>query len=100
MSAWGSPPWLRPPCPVTGESWGAFRAGDPATVRIEPDGSVTALVGAAAQGQGHRTAFAQVLADALHVMPDRVTVQAGDIAVSPYGLGAWGSRSWSWRAEP
>ena len=93
MSAWGSPPSLRPPCPVTGEWWGAFSAGDPATVRIEPDGSVTALVGTAAQGQGHRTAFAQVLADALHVMPDRVTVQAGDTAVSPYGLGAWGSRS-------
>jgi aerobic carbon-monoxide dehydrogenase large subunit len=72
---------------------GAFSAGDPATVRIEPDGSVTALVGTAAQGQGHRTAFAQVLADALHVMPDRVTVQTGDTAVSPYGLGAWGSRS-------
>ena len=72
---------------------GAFSGGDPATVRIEPDGSVTALVGTAAQGQGHRTAYAQVIADELKVAPDRVTVQSGDTAVSPYGLGAWGSRS-------
>ncbi len=72
---------------------GSFGGGDAATVRIEPDCSVTVLVGTAAQGQGHRTAFAQVLADQLHVPPDRITVQTGDTAVSPYGLGAWGSRS-------
>jgi carbon-monoxide dehydrogenase large subunit len=72
---------------------GAFGGGDSCTVRIEPDGSVTALVGVAPQGQGHETAFAQVIADELHVHPDDVRVRHSDTAMAPYGLGAWGSRS-------
>lgn len=72
---------------------GAFGGGDSCTVRVEPDGSVTALVGVAPQGQGHETAFAQVVADQLSVHPDDVTVRHSDTAMAPYGLGAWGSRS-------
>src|SRR5262249_17670753 len=36
-------------------------------VRIEPSGKVTAITGSSAHGQGHETAFAQVLADRLGV---------------------------------
>ena len=72
---------------------GAFGGEDSCTVRIEPDASVTALVGTSPQGQGHETAFAQVVADQLGVHPDAVTVRHGDTASAPYGLGAWGSRS-------
>jgi carbon-monoxide dehydrogenase large subunit len=72
---------------------GAFGGEDSCTVRIEPDGSVTALVGTAPQGQGHETAFSQVVADQLFVHPDAVTIRHSDTAAAPYGLGAWGSRS-------
>jgi carbon-monoxide dehydrogenase large subunit len=72
---------------------GAFGGEDSCTVRIEPDRSVTALVGTAPQGQGHETAFAQVIADQLNVHPDSVTIRHSDTASAPYGLGAWGSRS-------
>jgi carbon-monoxide dehydrogenase large subunit len=60
---------------------------------VEPDGSVTALVGTAPQGQGHETSFAQVVADQFGVHPERVTIRHSDTAAAPYGLGAWGSRS-------
>jgi carbon-monoxide dehydrogenase large subunit len=72
---------------------GAFGGEDSCTIRMEPDRSVTALVGTAPQGQGHETAFAQVVADQLNVHPEMVTIRHSDTASAPYGLGAWGSRS-------
>jgi aerobic carbon-monoxide dehydrogenase large subunit len=65
---------------------------DSATVRIDPTGKVTLMVGVASQGQGHETALSQIVSDELGVTPDDVTVIEGDTAVSPYGLGAWASR--------
>ena len=62
------------------------------TVRLEPSGSVTALVGVTEQGQGMPTAFAQIIADELGVPLDRVAVRSGDTAVVPYGGGTWASR--------
>jgi carbon-monoxide dehydrogenase large subunit len=72
---------------------GAWGGADSATVRIEPDGNVTALVGLSPQGQGHETIVSQVIADELGIHPDQVMVRHGDTAATPYGLGAWGSRS-------
>ena len=63
-----------------------------ATVRLEPSGAVTALVGVTDQGQGTRTALAQIIADALQVPLEQVTVLAGDTAMVPYGGGTWASR--------
>ncbi len=63
-----------------------------ATVRLEPSGAVTALVGVTDQGQGTRTALAQIIADALQVPLKQVTVLAGDTAMVPYGGGTWASR--------
>ena len=65
---------------------------DGATVRLEPSGAVTALVGVTDQGQGMPTAFAQIIADQLGVVPDAVAVRSGDTALMPYGGGTWGSR--------
>ena len=65
---------------------------DSATVRIDPSGRVTVMVGVAAQGQGHETALSQIVADELGVTPSEVSISEGDTAISPYGLGAWASR--------
>jgi aerobic carbon-monoxide dehydrogenase large subunit len=62
------------------------------TVRLEPSGAVTALVGVTNQGQGTHTALAQIIADELDVPLDRVAVLSGDTAVVPYGGGTWASR--------
>ncbi len=62
------------------------------TVRLEPSGAVTALVGVTNQGQGTQTALAQIVADEVGVAPERVTVIAGDTAAVPYGGGTWASR--------
>ena len=65
---------------------------DGTTVRLEPGGAVTALVGVTEQGQGTHTALAQIIADVLDVPLDEVAVRSGDTAVVPYGGGAWASR--------
>jgi carbon-monoxide dehydrogenase large subunit len=62
------------------------------TVRLEPSGAVTALVGVTNQGQGTPTALAQIIADELGVDVERVRVVSGDTAVVPYGGGTWASR--------
>jgi len=62
------------------------------TVRLEPGGAVTALVGVTNQGQGTHTALAQIIADVLDVPLDDVAVLSGDTAVVPYGGGTWASR--------
>jgi len=62
------------------------------TLRLEPGGGVTALVGITNQGQGMQTAVAQIVADELGVELDAITVVSGDTAVVPYGGGTWASR--------
>jgi len=49
-------------------------AVDSATVKIDPQGRVTAILGTAPQGQGHQTVVAQIVADELGLAPDDVTV--------------------------
>ncbi len=65
---------------------------DAASVRIEPSGAVSCQIGIVTQGQGHLTTVAQVVADELAVPIETVTVQAGDTAAAPYGMGTRGSR--------
>lgn len=67
-------------------------AQDGATLRLDPTGVVTALVGVGEQGQGTETIFAQIAADAVGVPMDRVRVVTGDTDVTPYGGGTWASR--------
>lgn len=70
-----------------------LRSHDNATVTVLPGGQVEVKVGTSAHGQGHRTTFAQVVADELGVHPDDVTVVEGDTARVPFGMGTFGSRS-------
>jgi aerobic carbon-monoxide dehydrogenase large subunit len=66
---------------------------DTATVRLEADGSVTVLTGTQSSGQGHHTAYAQLIADHLDLPPDRVRVIQGDTDLIATGTGTGGSSS-------
>jgi len=62
-------------------------------IRVERDGSVTALSGKVEFGQGIRTAFAQIVADELDIPIDRVNVVLGDTDLVPFDFGTFGSHS-------
>ncbi len=64
-----------------------------ATVRISTTGKVTLTTGATPHGQGHKTAFAQVVADQLGVSFEDVTVVTGDTGGIALGMGTFASRS-------
>ncbi len=61
-------------------------------VRLDFDGGITALTGAAEIGQGSSTMVAIAVSETLGVALDRVTVVAGDSAVTPKDNGAYSSR--------
>src|SRR5262249_35300644 len=69
------------------------RGWESARVAIARDGRVTVATGAAAQGQGRETAFAQIAADALAIDAASVTVVCGDTDAVATGVGALASRS-------
>lgn len=62
-------------------------------IRIERDGTITALSGKIDFGQGIRTAFAQVVADELDVPIEHVNVVLGDTDTVPFDVGTFGSHS-------
>ena len=68
-------------------------AHDQVEVTVQPDGSVTVVLGTPGQGQGLHTTAAQVVADNLGVRLEDVRVLSGDTAVAPHGSGVWASRS-------
>jgi carbon-monoxide dehydrogenase large subunit len=70
-----------------------FEDDETSDVEVAADGNVTVLTGAASHGQGHETAFAQLVADALQVPIETVTVIHGDTARVRNGVGTFGSRS-------
>ena len=63
-----------------------------AEIRFSPSGRATVLCGATTQGQGHATAFAQLLGDRLGLQPDRIRFVQGDTDRLAFGMGAGGSR--------
>ncbi len=62
-------------------------------VRIEPSGRVTAATGSSAHGQGHETSFAQLLSHRLGIAFEHIVIRHSDTAVTPPGVGTFGSRS-------
>jgi carbon-monoxide dehydrogenase large subunit len=62
-------------------------------VEVEDDGTVTARVGTSAHGQGHETAFSQIVASTLGVPFEDVRVLHSDTEEVPRGGGTGGSRS-------
>ena len=63
------------------------------TVRLLADGSILVFAGTSDMGQGARTIFAQLAADALGAPYERVSVIMGDTSVVPFDLQTSASRS-------
>jgi carbon-monoxide dehydrogenase large subunit len=66
---------------------------DTATVTLDRDGGITALMGSQSSGQGHETSYAQIVADHLGVPPEHVRVIQGDTERIATGTGTGGSSS-------
>src|SRR5687767_5789242 len=49
-------------------------ATESATVKTDPHGRVSTIIGSTPQGQGHQTIVSQIVADELGVAPDDITV--------------------------
>lgn len=64
-----------------------------ARITVLPTGRVRLALGTPSQGQGHRTSFAQIAADALGVPPSLIDVVGGDTDAVPFGVGTIASRS-------
>ncbi|HEX8780526.1 MAG TPA: xanthine dehydrogenase family protein molybdopterin-binding subunit [Nocardioides sp.] len=64
-----------------------------ASVRMLATGKVEVVTGTSAHGQGHETAFSQIIADRLGVPFEDVEILHGDTQVSHKGLDTYGSRS-------
>jgi carbon-monoxide dehydrogenase large subunit len=73
----------------TGRRFGAYES---VTVRMDATGHATVTTGIPHFGQGVETAFSQICATSLGVLPDDVIVDAGDTRGSPQSVGAFGSR--------
>ncbi len=64
-----------------------------ATIRCLPTGTFQVVTGTSPHGQGHETAWSQIVADQLGCDPSEVEVLHGDTSISPFGLDTYGSRS-------
>ena len=64
-----------------------------ASIRMLPTGKVEVVTGCSPHGQGHETAFSQIVADRLGVAFEDVEVLHGDTQVAAKGLDTYGSRS-------
>ena len=64
-----------------------------ATVRANADGTIVVVTGTSPHGQGHETAWAQLVSNELGVAIDGIVVRHGDTATVPVGVGTFGSRS-------
>jgi aerobic carbon-monoxide dehydrogenase large subunit len=71
------------------------RAGlyESATVRVNATGGLVVMTGSHSHGQGHETAFPQVIAKMIGIDEDMIEIVHGDTANTPMGMGTYGSRS-------
>jgi len=74
---------------LKGTGRGPFESG---LVRVSPTGRVSVFTGAAAMGQGLKTALAQICAQELGLEAEDIRVVAGDTAMVAVGLGGFASR--------
>ena len=74
------------PCGGNRDQWAALRFD-------AEGGAATVLVGSQSSGQGHETAYAQIVAGTLGVPLASVRVQQGDTDLVAHGRGTSGSRS-------
>ncbi|HEY0126027.1 MAG TPA: molybdopterin cofactor-binding domain-containing protein [Blastococcus sp.] len=64
-----------------------------ASIRMLPTGKVEVVTGSTPHGQGHETAWSQLVADSLGVPFEDIEVLHGDTSISSRGLDTYGSRS-------
>ncbi|WP_020387576.1 xanthine dehydrogenase family protein molybdopterin-binding subunit [Kribbella catacumbae] len=64
-----------------------------ASIRMLPTGKVEVITGTSPHGQGHETAWSQIVADRLGVAFEDIEVLHGDTQVAARGLDTYGSRS-------
>ena len=64
-----------------------------ASIRMLPTGKVEVVTGSSAHGQGHETAWSQIIADRLGVPFEDIEVLHGDTQISHKGMDTYGSRS-------
>ncbi|WP_028956246.1 xanthine dehydrogenase family protein molybdopterin-binding subunit [Sulfitobacter sp. 20_GPM-1509m] len=71
------------------------RAGlyESATVRVNATGGLVVMTGSHSHGQGHETAFPQVIAEMIGIDESMIEIVHGDTANTPMGMGTYGSRS-------
>jgi len=74
---------------IKGTGRGPFESG---VVRVSNTGRITVYTGAAAIGQGLRTALAQIAAGELGLRAEDINVVPGDTSTVALGLGAFASR--------
>jgi carbon-monoxide dehydrogenase large subunit len=76
---------------------GSLRYGaggwETASIRVLPTGKVEVVTGTSPHGQGHETAWSQIVADQLGVAFEDIEVLHGDTRTSYKGLDTYGSRS-------
>ncbi|MER7073715.1 aerobic carbon-monoxide dehydrogenase large subunit [Terrabacter sp. NPDC000476] len=77
-------------CYVEGTGVGPYEGGH---IQIETSGRVNVATGLTSQGQGHETAFAQIVAQELGVRMEDVHVTTGDTRKMPYAVGTFASRA-------
>ena len=76
-------------CYVEGTGIGPYEG---ARVTVEPGGTVSVATGVGTQGQGHFTAFAQVVSEQIGVDPADIRVVTGDTSEFHWGTGTFASR--------
>ena len=77
-------------CYVEGTGVGPYEGG---FVQVETSGRVNVSTGLTSQGQGHQTAFAQIVAEELGVPIEDVFVTTGDTRRFAYAVGTFASRA-------
>ncbi len=77
-------------CYVEGTGVGPYEGGH---VLIDTNGKVHVATGLTTQGQGHKTVFAQIVADELGVAFEDIEVTTGDTRRMGYSVGTFASRA-------
>ncbi|MBA3293719.1 MAG: xanthine dehydrogenase family protein [Geodermatophilaceae bacterium] len=75
---------------VEGTGVGPYEGGH---VQVLPSGKVLVSTGLTSQGQGHETAFAQIVAEELGVPIEDIEVHTGDTRRFAYAVGTFASRA-------
>jgi carbon-monoxide dehydrogenase large subunit len=75
------------------EASGGPGGAEPAVIRFADNGAIEVYLATQSNGQGHETAFAQIVSDRLGVPFDSVIIKQGDTDFGVAGGGTVGSRS-------